>query len=67
VDEKNRQVYRGLGLAFIGISLVVVLVTLAEALLKFRFFTGNALPVAVFLGLIGLALLHTVRKRNDEP
>lgn len=66
MDKKTRAVYKTLGTAFIVIGLGFIAVTLAERLFRFEFFSGNALPVAVFLGLIGAALLYTVKQIDED-
>lgn len=50
---------------FVGIASVVVLVVVSERLLNFQFFNGNPLLLALFLGVVGGALLYTVRQAGS--
>jgi len=66
MDDRNRPMYRAFGWAFVTIGGVFALVALAEVLLRFSYFNGNALPTALFVIFIGAALLYTVRERPEE-
>ena len=66
MDERSRPFYRTLGWTFVGIGGIFSLVALAESLLGFQFFNGNALPTALFVAFIGAALLYTIRERPED-
>ncbi len=69
MKAEQRRIYRSLAWVFIVIAAAFVAVVLAERLFAFDFFSGNALPAALFVGVIGLLLLWTARERPDmqEP
>jgi hypothetical protein len=66
MDAKSKAVYRSLGVAFLVIGFGFAAVAIAERVLRFEFFSGNALPVAILVGLIGIALLHTIRQIRED-
>ena len=67
MNENAWRVYRSLGYTFLGIATVFIAVALGERLFKFNFFSGNPIPVALFLAFIGAALLYTIRGGPQEP
>ena len=66
ITPKARRVYRNMGIGFVGIGAVFAGVSLAERLFNFTYFSGNVLPVALFLSLIGVALLWTVKQDSES-
>ena len=66
MDDQRWQVYRGLGLMFAGIGAGGLVVSIAEQLLKFRFFSSSAVAMSLLLLFIGLGLLQTVRQGRRE-
>ncbi len=65
MKDETRRVYRIFAIGFIVIGGVFALLAVAEAFFAVGLLRGNALPVALFIGLIGVALLVTVRQRPD--
>ena len=61
MDERARRFYRALGIAFVVLALVFIAVAVAERLFNFSYFSGDVLPLALTIGVIGAALLYTVR------
>lgn len=66
MSENAWRVYRSLGYTFLGIAAVFVAVALGEQVFSFQFFSGNPIPVALFLAFIGAALLYTIRDGPQE-
>lgn len=67
MTPENRRVYRSLAFAFMVIGGVFIALSLLETFWALGLLRGNALPVALFLLLIGTALFWTARERSDEP
>lgn len=67
MNETSWRIYRSLGLTFLGIAGVFIAVALGERFFGFQFFSGNPVPVALFLAFIGAALLYTIREGPQEP
>lgn len=63
MDDERRRVYRALGWGFVVVGLVFAALSVAERFLQLGLLRGNALSVALFLIVIGVALLMTVRGR----
>lgn len=66
MDDDRRKVYRGLGYAFIAIGVAVIAGYIAQRAFDFDFFSGDPTSVGLFLGLIGAALVYTVRQAGAE-
>ncbi len=65
MDDERRPIYTAFAWAFIGIALIFLLVDLLERFFSFDLLQGNPAPVALLLGLMGVGLLWTIRKRNN--
>ena len=63
MDDRARRFYRALGTAFVVLAAVFIAVAVAERVFNFTYFSGDVLPLALTTGVIGGALLYTVRDR----
>lgn len=69
MTEGQKRGYRAMAFLFLGVATGFSAVALAEYLFSFDFFSGNVLPLALFLGIIGALLLQTVQQSETlaEP
>lgn len=67
MTDAQKRSYRAMAFMFIGIASAFGLVALGELVFRFEFFSGNVVPLALFLGVIGALLLQTVRQSDVEP
>ena len=65
MTPERKRVYQSLGIMFVVIGLLFIAVSLAQSLFSFTYFSGNGVPVALFLLSIGGLLLWTVK--DIEP
>ena len=61
-----RRAYLALGRGFVLVGVVIAALAIADAVADLGFFQGNPLGTAVFLSLIGGALLWTVRQADAQ-
>ena len=64
MDDRARRFYRALGTAFVVLAVVFIAVGVAERVFSFTYFSGDVLPLALTIGVIGAALLYTVRDKE---
>lgn len=65
MDEERRPIYRNFAYTFIAIGLSFLLIDIVERIFPFDFLQGNATPVALLVGGVGVALLWTARSKKD--
>ena len=66
MDDQRWQVYRTLGLMFTAIGTGGILLSIAERVFKFRFFSSSAIFMSLLLAAVGVMLLQTVRQGRRE-
>jgi hypothetical protein len=66
VTETARRAYLALGRGFVLVGLAIAALAIADAVASLGFFQGSPLGTAVFLALIGAALLWTVRQADAQ-
>ena len=64
MDDERRRVYRRFAYGFIAVGLAVGALALAEGWFGLGLVRVEALPGALFVLLLGVALLMTVRERG---
>ena len=66
MTDTARRAYLALGRGFVLVGLVIAVLAIADAVASLGFFQGSPLGTAVFLAVIGGALLWTVRQADAQ-
>lgn len=66
MTDAARSAYLALGRGFVLLGVVIAALAIADAVANLGFFRGSPLGTAVFLALIGGALLWTVRQADAQ-
>lgn len=66
MTDAARRVYLALGRGFVVVGVVIAALAIADAVADLGFFRGSPLGTAVFLTLVGGALLWTVRQADAQ-
>ncbi|MCA9835686.1 MAG: hypothetical protein KC422_02180 [Trueperaceae bacterium] len=65
MDEKQKSLYRVFAYTFLAIGGVFLLIDILEEIFSFQLIRGNPFPAATLVILVGLALLWTVRSKDE--
>ena len=66
MTDAARRTYLALGRGFLLVGVVIAALAIADAVANLGFFRGSPLGTAVFLALVGGALLWTVRQADAQ-
>ncbi len=66
MTDAARRAYLALGRGFLVVGVVIAALAIADAVANLGFFRGSPLGTALFLALIGGALLWTVRQADAQ-
>lgn len=66
MTDAARRTYLGLGRGFVAVGLAIAALAVADAAFDLAFFRGSPIGTALFLALVGAALLWTVRQADAE-
>jgi hypothetical protein len=66
VSDSARRVYLAMGRGFLGLGGLIAALSIADAAFDLGYFRGSPLGTAIFLALVGAALLWTVRQADAQ-
>lgn len=66
MTDAARRAYLTLGRGFVLLGVAIAAVSIVDALANLGFFRGSPLGTAVFVTLVGVALLWTVRQADAQ-
>lgn len=66
MTDAARRAYLALGRGFVLLGMVIAVLAIADAVANLGFFRGSPLGTALFLALVGGALLWTVRQADAQ-
>ncbi len=66
MTDSARSVYRAMGRGFLLVGVAIAALAIADAAFDLGFFRGSPLGTAIFLALVGSALLWTVRQADAQ-
>ena len=66
MTDTARRAYLALGRGFLVVGLAIAAVAILDAVASLGFFRGSPLGTALFLSLVGGALLWTVRQADAQ-
>ncbi len=66
MTDAARRTYLALGRGFVLLGMVIAVLAIADAVANLDFFRGSPLGTALFLALVGGALLWTVRQADAQ-
>ena len=66
MTDAARRAYLALGRGFVLVGIVIAVLAIADAVADLGFFRGSPLGTALFLSLVGGALIWTVRQADAQ-